>query len=103
MDQHNSGLVGFHEVDEGPNLVAEAVAEPYGNVARPRAKVNPFICVLWLLAAVLVTGGMAALLSAPLNVQMTDRVTMAYVLFTFGPQSVFIGVATFLALLFWHA
>ncbi|WP_256398496.1 hypothetical protein [Pseudarthrobacter sp. C4D7] len=34
---------------------------------------------------------------------MTDHVSMAYILFTFAPPSVFIGVATVLGLMFWHA
>ncbi|WP_285320687.1 hypothetical protein [Pseudarthrobacter sp. lyk4-40-TYG-27] len=68
----------------------------------PRTK-NPFIIILWTLSGVLILGGLLALLTGSLEVSMTERVSMAYVLFTFAPQGVFIGVATVIGLMFWHA
>ncbi|WP_285320582.1 hypothetical protein [Pseudarthrobacter sp. lyk4-40-TYG-27] len=77
-----------------------ATAEEIG--PSPRTK-NPFIIILWALSGVLILGGLLALLNGSLEVSMTQRVSMADILFTFAPQSVFIGVTTVIALMFWHA
>ncbi|MGO4188946.1 hypothetical protein [Pseudarthrobacter sp. TAF60_1] len=103
MDQHQSGVVGFHEVDEYRNPLTAAAERPAEDVVRSGPKLNPFIAVLWLVVAVLVVGGFAFLLNAPLSVSMTDRVSMAYVLFSFASPAVFVGILTFLGLMFWHA
>ncbi|MDE8670649.1 hypothetical protein PY310_18885 [Pseudarthrobacter sp. H3Y2-7] len=103
MDQHQHGVVGFHEVDEDRNPVALPTEGAAEDVVHSGLKLNPFIGVLWLVVGVLVVGGVAFLLNAPLSVSMGDRVSMAYVLFSFAPQGVFVGFSAFLGLMFWHA
>jgi len=103
MNQHQSGVVGFHEVDEERNPLTAAAERPAEDVVAAGLKLNPFIAGLWLVVGVLVVGGVAFLLNAPLSVSMTDRVSMAYVLFSFAPPAIFAGALTFLALMFWHA
>lgn len=96
--------IGFREVSNGdgtvPATMTAAAAEEIG--PSPRTK-NPFIIILWALSGVLILGGLLALLNGSLEVSMTQRVSMADILFTFAPQSVFIGVTTVIALMFWHA
>ncbi|BCW77864.1 MULTISPECIES: hypothetical protein [unclassified Arthrobacter] len=103
MNQHQSGVVGFHEVDQDGNPLTAAAEGPVEDVSRSGPKLNPFIGVLWLVVGVLVFGGIGFLLNAPLSVSMTDRVSMAYVLFSFAQPAVFVGILTFLGLMFWHA
>jgi hypothetical protein len=103
MNQNQSGLVGFHEVDDDGNPLAAAAEGPVDDVVRSGLKLNPFIGVLWLVVTVLVVGGVAVLLNAPLSVSMTDRVSMAYVLVSFAQPGVFVGVLTFMGVMFWHA
>ncbi|MFC4397984.1 hypothetical protein [Arthrobacter sedimenti] len=90
-------------MDEDRKPLTAAAEEPAEDVLRSGPKLNPFIGVLWLVVAVLVVGGVAFLLNAPLSVSMTDRVSMAYVLFSFATPAVFLGILTFLGLMFWHA
>jgi len=103
MNQHRSGVVGFHEVDQDGNPLTAAAEGPVEDGAGSGPKLNPFIGVLWLVVAVLVVGGTAFLLNAPLSVSMTDRVTLAYVLFSFATPAIFVGILTLVGLLFWHA
>src|SRR5690349_14287730 len=103
MNQDQSGVVGFHEVDQDGSPLTAAAEGAVEDGAGSGPQLNPFIGVLWLVAAVLVVGGIAFLLNAPLSVSMTDRVSMAYVLFSFATPAVFVGILTFIGLMFWHA
>ncbi|WP_285242844.1 hypothetical protein [Pseudarthrobacter sp. fls2-241-R2A-127] len=103
MNQHQSGVVGFQEVDQEGNPLTAAAEVLVEDGAGSGPRLNPFIGALWLVGAVLVVGGTAFLLNAPLSVSMTDRVSVAYVLFSFATPAVFVGILTFLGLMFWHA
>src|SRR5690349_2918650 len=100
--QHDG--IGFRELSNGEGTAPEAPTGGPSEESGPSARTtNPFIITLWALSGVLILSGLLALLNGPLEVSMTERVSMAYILFTFAPQSVFIGVTTFIALLFWYA
>ena len=103
MESGQYESIGFREVIREDGMTPDDItAETTKEGALPR-RLNPFILVLWALSGVFILGGILALLNGSLEVSMTDQVSMAYVLFTFAPTSVFIGVATVLALMFWHA
>lgn len=102
MDQQQSGALGFREVDRDGNPVPP---EPEGMEKAPSWPApNPFIVVLWMLAAALVAGGAAALLSGPVVTgPSSNGIPLAYIVYTFAPQVVVAGFATVVFLLFWHA
>jgi len=104
MDQQQTGAVGFREVDRDGNPVPPDLGGTEQAAAvKPWPAPNPFIVVLWLLAAGLIAGGASALLSGPMSVAMGDRATVEYLVFAFAPQGISGGIAIFFALLFWHA
>ncbi|MDQ0661847.1 hypothetical protein QFZ35_000345 [Arthrobacter ulcerisalmonis] len=106
MDQQQSGTIGFREVDRDGNHVPAELQdmEPAGT-GRSRPAPNPFIVVLWLLAAGLIAGGTSVLLNGPMAVgpSSSGGVPLAYLVFTFAPQVLLAGFATLIFLLFWHA
>ena len=104
MDQQQSAALGFRELDRDGNPVPPETEdfEP-GGPARSLRMPNPFIVVLWLLAAGLIAGGLNALLAGPMSVGMGDRATAEYLVFAFAPQGVSGGITVMLALMFWHA
>lgn len=67
MDQQQSGALGFREVDRDGNPVPPEVEgeEPAGRLKSWPAP-NPFIIALWLIAAGLIAGGLAALIGGPM-------------------------------------
>lgn len=105
MDQQPSGTVGFREVDrEGNPVPAEPDRPEEAEPTRPWSAPNPFIMILWILAAGLLAGGVSALMQGPsVMAPMRDGFSLAFVLFTFAPHLVLIGMATLVFLLFWHA
>jgi len=105
MDQQPSGVVGFREVDRDGNPVPPEREGPEpAAAARLGTAPNPFIAVLWLLAAGLMVGGVAALTQGPIAMApMRDGFSVAFIIFTFAPQLVLIGIATVVILLLWHA
>jgi hypothetical protein len=105
MDQQQTGVVGFREVDRDGNPVPPGTEdlEPAGTAETLRGA-NPFIVVLWVLAAAMIAGGAAALLSGPIAMgPSSNGIPLAYIVFTFAPQVVVAGFATVVFLLFWHA
>ncbi|TQJ58653.1 hypothetical protein FBY30_0888 [Arthrobacter sp. SLBN-83] len=102
MDQQPSAALGFREVDRDGNPVPpESEGVEY---ARTWHAPNPFIVVLWLLAAGLIAGGAGALLSGPVVTgPSSGGIPLAYIVYTFAPQVVVAGFATVVFLLFWHA
>ena len=105
MEQQQSGALGFREVDRDGNSVLPAPddTEPAGT-GRSRSAPNPFIVVLWLLAAGLIAGGLGTLLRGPAALgPINNGFPLDFVLFTFAPQVVLAGFATLIFLLFWHA
>jgi hypothetical protein len=105
MDQQQSGVIGFREVDRDGNPVPSELDEPeQAGTGRSWPAPNPFIVALWLLVAGLIAGGTSALLRGPLAIgPMSDGFSPAFVVFTFAPQVVLAGFATLIILLFWHA
>ena len=104
MEQQASGALGFREVDgDGNPVPPEAEGSKSMGTKRSWASPNPFIVVLWLLAAGMICGGASALLNNPMSVAMGDRATFDYFVFAFAPQGISGGTAIFFALLFWHA
>ena len=105
MDQQQSGALGFREVDRDGNPVLPepadtGPAETAGTWSGP----NPFIVVLWLLAAGLIAGGVGTLLRGPVALgPISNGFSFDFVLFTFAPQLALAGFATLVFLLFWHA
>jgi hypothetical protein len=105
MDQQPSGALGFREVDRDGNPVPPETEGPEAaGTERSWSAPNPFIVVLWLLAAAMIAGGTAPLLSGPMIMgPSSGAIPLAYVVFTFAPQVVLAGFATLVFLLFWHA
>ena len=68
---------------------------------------NPFIVVLWLLAAALVVGGASLLFggagTTAVSFGSTGGPPLTYLLMSFSPQLIVAGLATAMVLLFWHA
>jgi len=115
MDQQQSAALGFREVDRDgkPVLPETEDSEPAGP-ARSLRMPNPFIVVLWLLAAGLIAGGLNALLAGPTGMwtllrgpvaigPISNGFSIDFVLFTFAPHLVLAGFAALIFLLFWHA
>ena len=105
MDQQQSAALGFREVDLDGNPVPPETEdfEP-GGPARSLRMPNPFIVVLWLLAAALIATGMWTLLRGPVAIgPISNGFSIDFVLFTFAPHLVLAGFAALIFLLFWHA
>jgi len=105
MDQHQTGAVGFREVDRDGNPVAPATGDLESAwPARGLRMPNPFIVVLWLLAAAMIATGLWTLLRGPVAIgPMSNGLSLDFVLFTFAPHLVLMGFAALATLLFWHA
>ncbi|PTT67277.1 hypothetical protein [Arthrobacter sp. HMWF013] len=107
MEQDQGNHIRFREVDQdGIPIDQESLArEEGGDPGRPAwASVNPFIVALWLLAALLVIGGVWVSANAASMMGTTSGPPpLAYVLFNFAPWAVLAGLLDALALLFWHA
>jgi hypothetical protein len=101
-----TGSIGFREVDQEGHpvdngLPAAAAGDQPG---RTLFAVNPFIVVLWVVAAILVGGGGFTFLNANLAAgPMSGAMPMSFLLLTFAPYAIFIGLIAVLGLLFWHA
>ncbi len=101
-----ANAIGFREVDaEGKAVAAEvpsAAAEEPGSTGS--LAVNPFIVVLWLLAALLVGGGVSAVLNVDLTAgPSSGRTPLPFVIFTLAPYAILGGVIGVIGLLLWHA
>jgi hypothetical protein len=98
--------VGFREVDQDGNPITEEVHSAVADDSTgPRSfAFNPFIVILWLLAALLLGGGLAALLNANLALgPSSGAVPLAFVVFTLAPHAILGGVIAVIGLLLWHA
>ena len=105
MDQQQTGVAGFREVDRDGNPVPPGTedAEAAGTAQTLRAP-NPFIVVLWLLAAAMIATGLWTLLRGPVAIgPISNGFSIDFVLFTFAPHLVLAGFAALIFLLFWHA
>lgn len=110
MEQAEANKVGFHEVDQdGKPADPEAASgdpDADGTKGAGRAGFNPFITILWILAAILMVGGIWVFTNAFSNTGPTSSsgsVPLGFVLINFAPQAVLSGTLTVICLLFWHA
>lgn len=106
MEQGPAVTIGFREVDSDGNPVTDqARAGTAEDSGRGDAfAVNPFIAVLWLLAAALIGGGAWVFLNANSMVgPSTAGMPASFLVFTFAPYAIFAGLAALICLLFWHA
>ena len=109
MEQAEANQIRFREIDQDGNPVDPAVArpqdQPRSGLDRPgRRSANPFIIILWVLAAILLTGGIWAFLEASQTLGSgSNPMPLHFVLMNIAPWAVLSGALAVLALLFWHA
>ena len=107
MEQDPGNHITFREVDQdGKPIGQESFGhEEGGDATRPIwTSVNPYIVGLWLLAAILVAGGVWVSANAASMMGPTSGTPpLAYILLNFAPWAVLAGMLDALALLFWHA
>lgn len=105
MEQASASGIGFREVDQEENPeVHTSVAAQAPSRHDSHWSVNPFIAVLWLLAAVLVVGGISVLSTVTFNPgPMGGPPAVSFLMMTFAPHALLVGVVVVLCLLFWHA
>ena len=110
MEQAEADQVRFHEVDQdGKPADPEAASggqDPAGTRGAGRTGFNPFIAILWILAATLVVGGIwgfANAFSATGPTSSSGTVPLGFMLVSFAPQAVLSGTLAIMFLLFWHA
>lgn len=105
MKQLSASGMGFREgcQDENPGVHARDIAQDPSR-QDGHWSVNPFIAVLWLLAAVLVGGGISVLSTVTFNPgPMGGPPAITYLVMTFAPHALLVGLVDVLCLLFWHA
>jgi hypothetical protein len=102
-----TGSIEFREVDQEGHPVDNGLqtAAVGGQPGRTSiTAVNPFIVVLWVVAVALVGGGGITFLNANLAAgPMSGAMPMSFLLLTFAPYAIFIGLVAVIGLLFWHA
>ena len=110
MEQAEANKVGFHEVDQDGNPADPETAsgghDAGGTKGAGRTGFNPFIAILWILAAILVVGGIWVFTNAFSNTGPTSSsgsIPLGFVLINFAPQAVLAGTLAMICLLFWHA
>jgi hypothetical protein len=104
--EQQAGAYGFREVDADGQTVTEDAPSPAAEEPGSAGSfaVNPFIIVLWLLAALLVGGGVSAAFNADLTTGPSSGGTpMPFVIFTLAPYAMLGGVIAVVGLLLWHA
>ena len=109
MEQAEANKVGFHELDQDGKSADPGAAsgghDADGTKGAGRAGFNPFIAILWILAAILVVGGIwvftNALSTGPTS--SSGSAPWGFVLINFAPQAVLAGTLATICLLFWHA
>lgn len=107
MEQDQGNHIRFREVDQDGKPIDQ---EPHGHeesgeAGRPAVtSINPFIVALWLVAVLLVAGGVWVSANAASMMGTTSGTPpLAYILLNFAPWAVLAGMLDALALLFWHA
>lgn len=109
MEQAEANQIRFREIDQDGNPVDPAIAPPQdrprSGPGRPvRMSANPFIIILWVLAAILLTGGILAFIEASETLGSgSNPMPLYFVLMNIAPWAVLSGALALLALLFWHA
>ncbi len=104
MEQVPERAIGFREVDRDGNPVPEESQSQARNAeGGSTPALNPFIAALWLLAAVLIGGGMWIFANADTFVGPgSGGMPAQFLVFTFAPYAVFAGIAALITLLLWH-
>ncbi len=93
-------------MDQDGNPVSEKLqpAAVENSTGVGRFGINPFIVVLWPMAAVLIGGGLAALLNANLALgPSSGEIPLAFMVFTLAPHAILGGIIAVIGLLLWHA
>jgi hypothetical protein len=109
VEQAEANKVRFHEVDQdGKPADPEAALGDHdadGTKGAGRAGFNPFIAILWILAAILVVGGIWVFTNAFSTgpTSSSGSVPLGFVLINFAPWAVLSGTLAVMTLLFWHA
>ncbi|WP_426227244.1 hypothetical protein [Pseudarthrobacter sp. DSP2-3-2b1] len=107
MEQDAGNNIRFREVDQDgkPIEPASLELEESTDAGRPAwTSVNPFIVALWLVAAILLIGGVGVSANAASMMGPNPAVQpLAYILMSLAPWAVLAGLLNVLALLFWHA
>jgi hypothetical protein len=105
VKQSSASGIDFREVDQDKSPTGGAPAGAQGPLrGGPHRLINPFIAVLWLLAAALVGGGIWVLSNGAFNPgPMSGPAAISFLMMTFAPHTILIGLAVVLCLLFWHA
>jgi hypothetical protein len=105
MKQPSASGISFREVDQdgNPEGGAPAAAQEPSREG-PHLPINPFIAVLWLLATLLVGGGIWVLSNGAFNPgPISGPAALSFLMMTFAPHAILIGLAFVFCLLFWHA
>lgn len=108
VEQAETNQVRFRELDQqGQPADPEAASgglDPAGTGAAGRRWFNPFIAILWILAAGLVFGGIWGFTNAfSGSTSSSGAVPLSFVLVTFAPFAALSGTLAIVCLLFWHA
>lgn len=109
MEQAEAEQVRFHEVDQDGNPADPEAAsgghDADGTKGAGRTGFNPFIVILWILAATLVVGGIWVFTNAFSTgpTSSSGAVPLGFILINFAPQAVLSGTLAIMCLLFWHA
>lgn len=107
MDQRE-GISNFREIDADGNTVPAEAPEPQGPPdSGLLGRINPFIVVLWLLAALLIGGSFQLIVLATTefgpNGSPGGLEQFGYLIFTLAPWGVLASILIVAGLLFWHA
>jgi hypothetical protein len=110
VEQAEANQVRFRELDQDANHADPEAAggsqDPSGPRGAGRTGFNPFIAILWIVAAILTVGGIWVLTNAFSSAGPTSSsgaVPLGFILINFAPQAVLTGTLTIICLLFWHA
>ena len=109
MEQAEANHIRFHELDQDGRPADPDAAggsqDPAGTRGAGRTGLNPFIVILWILAATLVVGGIWVFTNAFSTgpTSGSGTVPLGFVLVNFAPQAVLSGTLAIMCLLFWHA
>jgi hypothetical protein len=108
VEQAEANHIRFRELDQDGKPADPGAAggqDPAGIRNPGRTGFNPFIAILWILAAILTVGGIWVFTNAfsagPTS--SSGAVPLGFILINFAPQAVLTGTLAIMCLLFWHA
>jgi hypothetical protein len=106
VDPESNVRVVVRELDaHGQEIQPSAQDGPPEEEPVPGRGINPYLVVLWVIAAGLIVGGIAMIAKArdPLSSGPGGSLPLSYLLVTVAPFALLGGTLTCIALLFWHA